>query len=195
MGYSRKGPPVQRSHSSTGDAPTLAGKSGSVSSGVSASFPWVLMHVRFCLCLNVFSSPVEVLHSNPISLQSHFPSTATGFTVRAFSMHTKFWLCLEHVYIHLTEFKQNSNLSKRGGNLDTPGKDFCWNVLVLVSAAVEMFFGWCSPACSDLWFILLLKEEIHLVSKDSLYYMAGTNISSRKNNHGQVLSAPTLLVV
>ena len=161
MGCSRKGPPVQRSHSSTADALTLAGGSGSVSSGVSASFLRVLMHVRFCLYLHVFSSPVEVLHSNPIGLQSHFPSIATGFTVRAFSMHTKFWLCLEQVYIYLTEFKQNSNLSKRGVNLDTPGKDFSWNILVLASASVEVFAGWCSPACSNLRFILPLKEEIH----------------------------------
>ena len=38
-------------HISTGDSPTLAGRSDSVSCGVSAPFPWVLVYGRFCLCL------------------------------------------------------------------------------------------------------------------------------------------------
>lgn len=57
---------------------------------ITTSFPWVLMHVRCCLCLHAFSSPGEVWLSNSVGLQSHFPSTTTGFTVSAFSMHTKF---------------------------------------------------------------------------------------------------------
>ena len=36
---------------STGDPPALAGRSGSVSCGVTAPLPRVLVHVRFCLCL------------------------------------------------------------------------------------------------------------------------------------------------
>ena len=36
-------------HTSTGDAWTLTGKSGSVSCGVTAPFSWVLAHIRFCL--------------------------------------------------------------------------------------------------------------------------------------------------
>ena len=37
-------------HASSGDSWTLPGKSGSVSCGVTASFSWVLVHTRFCLC-------------------------------------------------------------------------------------------------------------------------------------------------
>ena len=37
-------------HTSTGDPPTLAGQSSSVSCGVTAPVPWVLVHARFCLC-------------------------------------------------------------------------------------------------------------------------------------------------
>ena len=52
-------------HTSTGDPPTLAGRSGSVSCGVTAPFPWVLVHARFCFCLStvksVSPSPEEVL--------------------------------------------------------------------------------------------------------------------------------------
>ena len=43
---------------SAGDSWTLARKSGSVSCGVSAPFSWVLVHTRFCLCLQEFVSPV-----------------------------------------------------------------------------------------------------------------------------------------
>ena len=41
-------PPL--THGSTGDSYTVAGKSGSVSCGVTAAFSWVLVHTRFCLC-------------------------------------------------------------------------------------------------------------------------------------------------
>jgi len=37
-------------HTSTGNPPTLAGRSGSACFGVTISFPWILMHTRFCLC-------------------------------------------------------------------------------------------------------------------------------------------------
>ena len=37
-------------HAFRGDPPTLAGRSGSFLSGVTAPFPWVLVHARFCLC-------------------------------------------------------------------------------------------------------------------------------------------------
>ena len=37
-------------HTSTGDSRTLLGKSGLISSGVTAAFLWVLVHTRFCLC-------------------------------------------------------------------------------------------------------------------------------------------------
>ena len=43
---SRPPPP----HTSTGDAWTLTGKSGSGSCGVTAHFSWVLVHTRFFLC-------------------------------------------------------------------------------------------------------------------------------------------------
>ena len=45
-------------HTSTGDPPTLAGRSGSVSCGVTASFPWVLVCTNF-VCVLQDSSHVE----------------------------------------------------------------------------------------------------------------------------------------
>ena len=48
-------------HAPAGDAQTLTGKSGSISCGVTAPFPWVMMHTRFCLCLpRVSVSPLVV---------------------------------------------------------------------------------------------------------------------------------------
>ena len=41
-------PPL--THTSAGDSWTLLGKFGSVSCGVTASFSWVLVHIRFYLC-------------------------------------------------------------------------------------------------------------------------------------------------
>ena len=40
----------QLSPASAGDPPTLAGRSGSVSCGVTATFPWVLVHTLLCVC-------------------------------------------------------------------------------------------------------------------------------------------------
>ena len=50
-------------YASTRDTWTLTGKSGSVTCGVTASFSWVLVHTRFCLCppRACFPSTVEVL--------------------------------------------------------------------------------------------------------------------------------------
>ena len=59
---------------SAGDPPTLAGRSGSVSCGVTSPSPLVLMHTLLCAPsksgVSVSPSPVEVLQSNPTSLQS-----------------------------------------------------------------------------------------------------------------------------
>ena len=50
---------------STEDPPTLADRSGSVSCGITAPFPWVLVYARFCLCPpreeSVSPSAVDVL--------------------------------------------------------------------------------------------------------------------------------------
>ena len=50
-------------HASAGDSWKLPGKSGSAFCGINATFSWVLVHTRFCLCtLRVcFPSPVEIL--------------------------------------------------------------------------------------------------------------------------------------
>ena len=45
-------------HTSAGDSWTLIGKSRSVSCGVTAPFSWVLVHSRFCLCLQESVSTV-----------------------------------------------------------------------------------------------------------------------------------------
>ena len=59
---------------SAGEPLTPAGRSGSVSCGVTAPSPWVLMHTVLCVSskmrVSVSPSPVKVLQSNPASLQS-----------------------------------------------------------------------------------------------------------------------------
>ena len=45
-------------HTSTGVSWTLMGKSGSVSCGVTAPFPWILVHTRFCLCPPTVCFPI-----------------------------------------------------------------------------------------------------------------------------------------
>ena len=75
QGFSPGGEPML-THTSAGDPPTLAGRSGSVSSGVTALF-LVLVHTEFCMCAprveSVFPSPVEVRQSNPAGLQTQIP--------------------------------------------------------------------------------------------------------------------------
>ena len=56
---------------SAGDPPTLAGRYGSVSYGVTAPFPWVLAHTRLCACPPKVESlfpPVLWKSCNQISL-------------------------------------------------------------------------------------------------------------------------------
>ena len=59
---------------SAGNPPTPAGRSGSVSYGVTAPSPWVLVSTLFCVPsksgVSVSPSPVEVLQSNPTGFQS-----------------------------------------------------------------------------------------------------------------------------
>ena len=51
-------PALQQALASTRDSWTLTGKSGSVSCGVTAPLSWVLVHTKFCLCLQESVSPV-----------------------------------------------------------------------------------------------------------------------------------------
>ena len=64
----------QRHPASAGDPLTLAGRSGSVSFGVTVPSPCILTHTLFCVPsksgVSVSPSPVEVLQSNPTSLQN-----------------------------------------------------------------------------------------------------------------------------
>ena len=61
-------------HTSPGDPPTPAGRSGSVSCGVITPFPWVLVHTRFCLRPpRVKSLFPPGLSSNPTGLHSLSP--------------------------------------------------------------------------------------------------------------------------
>ena len=56
---------------SAGDPPTLAGRSGSVSYGVTAPFPQVLVHTRLCVCplrMESLFPPVPWKSCNPIPL-------------------------------------------------------------------------------------------------------------------------------
>ena len=59
---------------SAGDTPTLAGRSGSVSYGVTAPSPWVLMHTLLCVCpprVESLFPPVLSKSCNQIPLAFH----------------------------------------------------------------------------------------------------------------------------
>ena len=55
---------------SAGDSWTLIGRSGSVSCGITATFSWVLVHTRFCLCPPRVCFPVLWKFCNQIPLAS-----------------------------------------------------------------------------------------------------------------------------
>ena len=67
---------TQLSHASTGDCPTLGGRSGSISCGVNAPFLWVLVRARFCLC------PPRVLCLFPLLLWKSYNQIPLPFKVR-----------------------------------------------------------------------------------------------------------------
>ena len=64
-------------HASTGDPPTLAGRSGSIPCVVTVPFLCVLVHERYCFCHprveSLFLPVLEVLQSNPCGLQNQIP--------------------------------------------------------------------------------------------------------------------------
>ena len=60
-------------HTSTEDPSTPAGSFGSVACGITASFLWVLAHVRFCLCLQDWSICFSQSRESPVII-SHWPS-------------------------------------------------------------------------------------------------------------------------
>ena len=73
-------------HTSTGDPLTLAGRSGSVSCGVTAPFPWVLVHARFCLCpprvVSLFSPVLwKSWNQIPLALKVRFPRDSQFFGI------------------------------------------------------------------------------------------------------------------
>ena len=61
---------------STGDPPTAAGSFTSVSSGVTAPFPWVMVCARFCLC------PPRVESLFPLVLWKCYNQSPLAFKVR-----------------------------------------------------------------------------------------------------------------
>ena len=69
-------PPLPLTTTSARDPPALAGRSGSVSCGVTAPFPWILVCTRPRVPsrsgVSVSPSPVEALQSNPAGLQRQF---------------------------------------------------------------------------------------------------------------------------
>ena len=65
-----------QTHTSAGDPPTLAGRSGSVSYGVTAPSPWVLMHTLLCMC--------------PPSVESLFPPVLSK-SCNQFPLAFKVW--------------------------------------------------------------------------------------------------------
>ena len=65
-------------HTSTGDPQTLTGRSGSISCGVTAPFPWVLVFRRFCLCAprveSLFPPVLRKFYNQiPLAFKVRFP--------------------------------------------------------------------------------------------------------------------------
>ena len=63
-------------HTFTGDLPTLAGRSGSVSCGVTAPILWVFVHAKFCLC------PPKLEPLFPLVLWKSYNQILLAFKVR-----------------------------------------------------------------------------------------------------------------
>ena len=80
QGNPQQGGSSRKNHTSTRVSWTLTGKSGPVTCRATAPFSWLLVPTRFCLCPPrvCFLSPMELLQSNPIGLQSQIP---WGFSV------------------------------------------------------------------------------------------------------------------
>ena len=75
---------------STGDPLTLAGRSGSVSCGVTDSFPWILVCTRFCLCpprLESLFPPALWKSCNQIPLASKVRSPSLEACCEAQNLH------------------------------------------------------------------------------------------------------------
>ena len=98
-------------HTSSRDAWTLIGKSGSVSCGVTAPFSWVLVHTRFCLCLprvcfqscvNSGSSMVELMATSSKRAYAVPRSTAPRVPAPA----------AVHAYLYLLRRHSNTVLSQ-----------------------------------------------------------------------------------
>ena len=71
-------PPV--THTSAGDPPTLAGRSGSASCRVTAPFPWHSMHTGFCLCPLRVESLFPQSGGSPV-IKSHWPSKSDSLGI------------------------------------------------------------------------------------------------------------------
>ena len=109
-------PPLTQA--SAGNSWTLAGKSGSVSCGVTAPFSWVLVHTRFCLCPPRVCFPVLckfwqlyvglmatsskqvpypcLLHPEPLPLRQ--ASASAGDTQTQFWLSLLGWACILHPF-------------------------------------------------------------------------------------------------
>ena len=74
-------------HTSTGDPQTLSGWAGSIACGITAPFPWVLVHTRFCAFQkSVSPCPVKVLKSDPTSPMIMFTCLPTYCKVLSFCL-------------------------------------------------------------------------------------------------------------
>ena len=67
-------------HASAGDPQTLTGRSGSVSSGVTVPFPWVLVYTRFCCALQEWSLCYPQCCGSPV-IKSFWPSKSDSLGI------------------------------------------------------------------------------------------------------------------
>ena len=75
-------------HGSAGDSWALTGTSGSVSSGVTAPFFWVLVHTSFCLCFPIVCFTIHVRSGGSMV------GLMVTFSKRAYAIPKSFNFCL-----------------------------------------------------------------------------------------------------
>ena len=128
---------------SAGDPPTLAGRSGSVSYGVTAPSPWVLMCTLLCVC--------------PPRVESLFPSVLLK-SCNQIPLAFKVWFS-GNSPSHCQAPRLGSLMW--GSEPSLQGVDFCGIiVLQFVSHSPSgygiWFYGDCAPPTVSLWFLLCL---------------------------------------
>ena len=173
-------------HASAGDPWTFPGKSGSVSCGVTASFSWVLLHTRFCLCPPRVYFPVlykfwqlcggvnghllqeSLCHTQVCCTQSPCPCsspllthTSTGDTQTQFCLS----LCgVSGSWCAQGLFEPSERLWRE------------WSLILNANLLPSHHLAWASPLPLDVGYLLKVAPVPHS-HHSSAYHLAGASLT------------------